>query len=59
MTIGDVGKAVGDIASVGVLIGTIAQWLPSIAAVFTVLWTAIQIYESRTVQGWLGRNPSN
>jgi hypothetical protein len=29
--------------------------LPAIAAVFTILWTAIRIYETKTVQGWIGK----
>jgi hypothetical protein len=29
--------------------------LPSIAALFTIVWTAIRIYETRTVQEWLGK----
>jgi hypothetical protein len=33
--------------------GTLMSWLPSIAALFTIIWTAIRIYETKTVQGWL------
>jgi len=29
--------------------------LPAIAAIFTIVWTAIRIYETKTVQGWIGR----
>jgi hypothetical protein len=29
--------------------------LPSIAALFTIVWTALRIYESATVQGYLAR----
>lgn len=49
--------AAGDIVSVSVVIATLAQILPSIAALFTVIWTAIRIYETATVQGWLGKKP--
>lgn len=45
-----------DALSVGVLIGTIFQWLPAVASLLTVIWTAIRIYETKTVQRWLGRD---
>jgi hypothetical protein len=44
-----------DLASFGVVVGTLAGALPAIAALFTIIWTAIRIYETDTVQGWLGR----
>ena len=44
-----------DVASFGVVVGTLAGALPAIAALFTIIWTAIRIYETDTVQGWLGR----
>lgn len=48
-------KAVGDALSVGTVVATIAGWLPAIAAVLTIIWTAIRIFETKTVQGWLRR----
>lgn len=48
---GEAVKNVLDAASVGVVIATILQWLPAIAALLTVIWTAIRIWESATVQG--------
>ena len=48
-------KLVGDAISVGVTIATIAQWLPAVAALLTIVWTAIRIYETRTVQRLLGK----
>lgn len=48
-------KVVGDALSVATVIGTLAQWLPSIAALFTIIWTGFRIYETDTVQGWLGK----
>ena len=44
-----------DIASMGVVLGTIAGALPSIAALMTIIWTGFRIYETKTVQGWLAR----
>jgi hypothetical protein len=48
-------KAVGDAVSVVTVIGTLAQWLPAIAALFTIIWTGFRIYETDTVQGWIGK----
>lgn len=47
-------KHVVDGVSVVTVIGTLANILPAIAALFTIIWTAIRIYETKTVQGWLG-----
>ena len=49
-------KHVLDLASVATVLGTLADMLPSIAALFTIVWTSIRIYETKTVQGWLGKN---
>lgn len=40
----------GDLAAAGILVGTLAQLLPAIAALFTIIWTGLRIYESKTVQ---------
>ena len=42
-----------DGVSVATVMGTLMSWLPAIAALFTIIWTAIRIYETKTVQGWL------
>jgi hypothetical protein len=49
-------KHIIDFASIATVLGTLADMLPAIAAIFTIVWTAIRIYETKTVQGWLGRN---
>ena len=48
-------KTVGDITSVSILLGTLVDLLPSVAALLTIIWTAIRIYETDTVQNWLKR----
>ena len=48
-------KAIGDIVSVSTVLGTLAGVLPSIAAVVTIIWTGIRIFETDTVQRILGR----
>lgn len=44
-----------DALSVGVLIASLFQWLPAVASFLTIIWTVIRIYETKTVQRWLGR----
>lgn len=46
-------KHVVDAASIGTVVATFAGWLPAIAALFTIVWTLIRIYETRTIQRWL------
>lgn len=46
----EAAKQVIDVVSIGTVIGTIAGILPAVAALFTILWTGIRIYETRTVQ---------
>jgi len=52
----EASKHIIDFASIVTVLGTLADMLPAIAAIFTIVWTAIRIYETKTVQGWLGRN---
>ena len=42
--------------SVVTVIGTIGELLPPMAALFTLVWTAIRIYETKTVQRLLGKD---
>jgi peptidoglycan biosynthesis protein MviN/MurJ (putative lipid II flippase) len=55
----ETAKHVGDAVSIAVVLGALAQWLPPIAALLTIIWTGIRIYESKTVQDILRqfRNP--
>lgn len=48
-------KYLVDALSVVTVLGTITKMFPAIAALFTIIWTAIRIYETDTVQGWLGK----
>jgi len=43
-------KQILDTFSVATMVGTIAGLLPAIAAILTILWTAIRIWETDTVQ---------
>lgn len=55
----ETGKHVGDAVSIVTVVGTLAQVLPSIAAIFTIVWTSIRIYETETVQKILGKSPKS
>ena len=50
-----VGKAVGDVSSVTIIGATLLEWLPAAAALISIIWTFIRIYETKTVQKWLKR----
>lgn len=41
--------------SIVTVVGTLVDMLPSVAALFTIIWTGIRIWETDTVQGLLGR----
>ena len=43
-------KLFGDGIAVGVLVAGIAQLLPQIATLLTIVWMVLRIYESDTVQ---------
>lgn len=51
LNLDDHAKTVIDIASVSTVLGTLAGMLPSIAALFSIGWSIIRIYETKTVQG--------
>ncbi len=48
-------KASVDVLSFGVAVGTLAQLLPHLAALLTIIWTLIRIFETDTVREFLGR----
>ena len=51
----DLVKHTADALSVVTVVATLVEMLPSIAALFTIVWTGIRIYETDTVQRLLGR----
>jgi hypothetical protein len=51
----DISKYMLDALSFVTVLGTLANMLPSLAALFTIIWTGIRIYETRTVQKWIGK----
>ena len=48
-------KHLGDALSIGTVLGTIAGYLPAVAALVTIIWTGIRIWETKTVQSWVKR----
>ena len=42
-----------DVVAVGTTVGTLGEMLPPIAALFTIVWTALRIYETQTIQRML------
>lgn len=38
-------KTVGDVAAASISFLAIANWIPAIAGLFSIVWTAIRIYE--------------
>lgn len=48
-------KHAGDAISIITVVGTLAEVLPALAAILTIVWTAIRIWETDTVQRLLGR----
>ena len=51
----ETAKHVVDALSIMTVVGTLVEMLPSVAAIFTIVWTAIRIWETETVQNLLGR----
>ena len=49
-------KTLIDGLSVVTVVGTIGELLPPLAALFTLVWTAIRIYETKTIQRMLGKD---
>jgi hypothetical protein len=44
-----------DALSVATVVGALTDMLPEIAALFTIVWTGIRIYETSTIQKLFGR----
>ena len=48
-------KTVVDVVSVGTVISTLIGYLPAIAALVSIIWGCIRIYQEPTVQNWLNK----
>lgn len=50
-------KHVTDGLSIITVLGTLAEILPALAALFSLVWSIIRIMETDTVRGWFGKPP--
>ena len=48
----EISSNVGDALAVATVAGTLMEYLPPLAAILTIVWTVIRIWESSTVQKW-------
>ena len=51
----ETAKTVVDGVSIVTMLGTLGSILPPVAALFTIIWTGIRIYETNTIQELLGK----
>tara|TARA_R110002126_G_scaffold78039_1_gene194523 strand:- start:1304 stop:1465 length:162 start_codon:yes stop_codon:yes gene_type:complete len=49
----DHAKMIFDLGSLTIVAGTLMSYLPAIAAVASLVWSCIRIYETKTVQRWI------
>lgn len=45
-----------DGASITTMLATLLGWLPHVAAILSIIWTGIRIWETPTVQKWAGKH---
>jgi hypothetical protein len=55
----EVAKTVLDSLSIVTVVATLVEMLPSIAAIFTILWTGIRVWETDTIRKLTGRGSNN
>ena len=46
-----------DAVSLGTVAATLVGWLPHIAAIVSIVWGCLRIYETRTIQRLIGKAP--
>ena len=51
----DHAKTVVDLSSITVVLATLVEWLPAAAAMASLIWSVIRIYETQSVQRWIKR----
>jgi hypothetical protein len=49
----DHAKTIVDLSSITVVLATLVEWLPAVAALASLIWSIIRIYETQTVQRWI------
>ena len=43
-------KAAIDVVAVTTTVSTLMGWIPAVAAAFSIIWTVIRIFETKTIQ---------
>jgi len=51
----ETAKSAVDAISVMTVVGTLMDTLPAVAALFTIIWTALRIWEMDTIKNLTGR----
>ena len=49
-------KSMVDVLAIGGTVGTVAGILPPLAALITIIWTCLRIWETDTVQKFLNKD---
>ena len=49
-------KAVLDVSSFAVVGATLVEWLPAVAALLSIVWALIRLWETATVKRWFRRD---
>ena len=52
----ETAKTAVDAISVVTVVGTLTEVLPAVAALFTIIWTALRIWETETIKKLTGRH---
>jgi len=52
-------KHILDGASILTVVGTLVEFLPAVSALLSIIWIAIRIYETDTIQQLVGRKKDN
>ena len=55
MNLPEQAKIAGDVLSISTVGATLMQILPPLAAILSILWAVIRIYESETIQKIIGK----
>lgn len=50
--LGLAGRVTGDVASFGIVLGTLAKMLPPLAALISIIWIGFQFYHSEPMKEW-------
>jgi hypothetical protein len=55
-TMNDHVKSAFDISSFAIVGATLVEWLPAVAALLSIVWSLIRLWETATVKKWFKRH---